>query len=267
VSHRSLWKIGVGAALCTALSARVAGAQQGGPWDYRAPAASRLQLEQVLARYQAAAQSPAYSQRLRASAATVADSIRARLGDGDLRAGDRLKLTVSEQLQLTDTFAVSNGPALVLPVVGTVALAGLLRSELQDRIAARVDSVYRGAVVRVVLLTRIAIMGGVARPGFYALPPDALVPDAITFAGGLAPEAQLNGIYVERGRGRLWGADSLQGAMREGRTLADLGVESGDRIVVPMPGALMRNPTALLQFLPYLISLPLTLVSLVQLLK
>jgi len=267
VAPPSLLRIGFLTALGIALGTTVAGAQQNGPWDFRNPAASRLQLEQVMARYQSAAQSPAYSQRLRASAAAAADSIRTRLTEGDLRAGDRIRLTVAEQPTLTDTFTVSEGPSLVLPVVGTMDLGGVLRSELEDRIALWVDSVYRGAVVHVVLLTRIAVVGGVARPGFYALPPDALVSDAITFAGGLAPDARLTDIYVERGRSRLWDADSLQSAMRQGRTLASLRLESGDRIIVPLPGSLTRNPTAFLQVLPYLVSLPLTMVSLVQLLK
>lgn len=260
-------RIGMGVALCAVLVARVAVAQQNDPWDFRAPRVSRQLLEEVLARYQAAAQSTVYSERLRAEARGKADSIRARLKDGDMRVGDRLRLTVADQKQLSDTFTVSAGPAVVLPVIGSVALGGALRSELEGRIASSVDRVYRGAAVQVALLTRVAVMGGVGRPGYYALPSDALVPDAISAAGGLAPDARLTEIYVERGLGRVWQPESLQVAMREGRTIDDLGLQAGDRIVVPLPAALSRNPTAFLQFLPYLISLPLTLVSLVQLLK
>ena len=263
MSLRSLCAISLGTALCAALSARVAGAQQGGPWDYRAPTASRQQLGEVLARYQAAAQSPAYSQALRASAAAVADSIRARLSNGDLHAGDRIKLTVSEQLQLSDSFTVSDGPALVLPVVGSIALAGVLRSELQDRIAASVDSVYRNAVVRVVLLTRLAIIGGVGRPGFFALPGDALVDDAITYAGGLTATADLKGTYIERGGVKLWTPDSLQVAMRERRTIADLGLRAGDRIIVPT--VLPKDPARTVQTISYLVSVPLSIYALLKL--
>lgn len=242
------------------LSARAAGAQQSGQWDYRVPAASRQQLELVLARYQAAAQSPAYSERLRAMASTAADSIRARLTDGDLRVGDRLRLTVSEQPQLTDTFTVSEGPALVLPVIGSVALAGVLRSELQDRIAARVDSVYHNAVVHVVVLTRLAILGGVGRPGLYSFTSQALVADALTAAGGISPGAQLNDIYVERGRSRLMDADSLQILMRQGKTIGDLRLVDGDRIIVPVSQP--TNPLQTLQTFSYLLSLGLSLFTL-----
>ena len=262
-----LYKVAVVALLWTAIPGSRAAAQQADPWNFRAPDISRQQLVQVLERYQAAAQSTVYGANLLAQARAAADSIRARLRDGDMHAGDRLRLTVAEQKALSDTFTVTAGPALVLPVVGSVPLAGVLRSELKDRLTRSVDSVYRDAAVQVVILTRIAIMGGVAHPGFYALAPDALIADAVTAAGGLVVDGRLTDIYIERGRGTLWQPDSLQNAMRRGMTLASLGLEPGDRIVVPVPGALSKNPTAFLQVLPYLIGLPLTLITLTQALK
>ncbi len=257
--------IGVGVALCAVLLTRGAGAQQNGPWDFRAPRITRPQLEEVLTRFEAAARSTAYSERLRAEARSEADSIRARLKDGDMRAGDRLRLTVSDQLQLTDTFTVSAGPALVLPVVGSVALGGVLRSELEGAVTSSVERVYRGAVVRVALLTRVAVIGGVARPGYYALPNDALVPDAISAAGGLTADGRLGGIYVERGQGRVWEPDSLQAGMRDGRTIADLGLQAGDRIVVPV--AARQDTESTIRTVTYLLSLPLSLYALLQLVK
>ena len=261
---RTLLGIALGAALSTC-PFRGAAAQQGTPWDFRAPLIARGQLLQVLARYEAAAQSTAYSERLRAAAASAADSIRARLRDGDIRVGDRLRLKVEGQAQVSDTFAVGAGPVLELPVVGSVALKGVLRSELSDRIASAVDSVYRGAAVRVELLTRLVVLGGVARPGFYALPREALLDDLISAAGGLNGEAQLVEAYVERGHDRIWGKDSLQLAMRQRRTIGDLGLQAGDRLFVPV--ATPSDPARSAQAISYLLSLPLSLYTLLQLLK
>ena len=266
LTTRRLWWIAAAAALGALLPVRPAAAQQqDDPWNFHSPDVTRQQLVQLLARYQAAGQSPVYSAGLRASTAVAVDSIRSRLRDGDIRAGDRLRLTVSDQKELSDTFAITAGPALILPVVGTLSLAGVLRSELQDRITTSVDSVYRDAVVQVVLLTRVAVTDGVVRPGYYALPPDALIADAITAAGGLLPYAKLSHAYVERGNQQVWQADSLQAAMRTGRTLGQLGLQAGDRIVVPLGQA--TDPVRQAQLISQLVGLPVSIYAIVQLFK
>lgn len=261
-----LTAIGLGTVFCAAFLAGAVKAQQADPWDYRAPGITRPQLEGVVARYEAAAQSTAYSEALRARVRADADSARARLVGGDLRVGDRLRIAVDGQPQLTDSSAVvMAGPALVLPGIGTVPLGGVLRSEVEARLSQSVDRVYRGAVARVRLLTRVTVVGGVGRPGFHALPSEARVDDAITAAGGLAGNVRLQDAYVERGRERLFGPDSLQVVMRAGRTLGELGIQDGDRIVVPPPD-MPRDPYQRLQVITALTSVPLSVFALLQML-
>jgi protein involved in polysaccharide export with SLBB domain len=258
-----LARIGAVVALGAALLGRSAQAQQSDVWDYRAPGMSRHALEEVLARYEAAAESPAYSEGLRAWARADADAIRARLLGGDLRVGHRMVLTVEGQPQLSDTFVVASGPGLVLPGIGSVPLSGVLRSELETHLADRVHQVYRGAVVRARILTRVAVTGAVARPGFYALSDEALVEDAISAAGGPSGDAVLVEMYLERGRARVVPPDSLQSAMGEARTLADIGVENGDRLVVPRRG--LRDVERMMRAVGLAVTLPFSIIALARL--
>jgi polysaccharide biosynthesis/export protein len=252
-------------ALCAVLAPRPAAAQQADPWDWRARGLTRQELSQLLARYQAALTSSAYSEAMRTEAARSADSIQARMRDGDFRPGDRLKLTVEGQAQLSDTFTVSAGPRLVLPVVGAVSLKGVLRSELESHLTWSVDSVYRGVPVRAEPLLTLVVLGGVGKPGFYSMKSDAVLEDVIRAAGGLAPTAQLPDTYILRGRSRLFDADSVQVAMRDRRTVSSLGLRPGDEVFVPVQAE--RNYAVIAQVASYLVTLPFSIYTLFNLIK
>jgi protein involved in polysaccharide export with SLBB domain len=257
--------LGVGALVCLSLVPHPVVAQQPDPWDFRSRDATRPQLEQALVRYQAAAASTAYSDALRAQAVRDADSIRIRLRDGDMQAGDRVRVTVEGQTRLSDTFAVSAGPTLVLPVVGPISLKGVLRSELEARIAASVDSVYRDVSVHVEPFTTLGALGGVLRPGFYAVKSDAPLQDLIIAAGGLGPTAAFPKTRIMRGRKLLFDADSVLRFMSERRTIASLGLHPGDELTVPVE--VPHTTFEVVQTLSYALTLPLSLYTLYQLVK
>src|SRR5688500_10175407 len=71
----------------------VAAAQDRG-WDAAQIQLSRTDLEQLLARYETNAASPAYSEALRGQARRQAALIRARLEEGDFQIGDQIALSV-----------------------------------------------------------------------------------------------------------------------------------------------------------------------------
>ena len=223
--------------------------------DPRRGHATRDDLERLLNRLQASAQSPGYSGRLRAEASQQAAVIRARLERGDFHVGDRVLLVVEHEEVLTDTFTVREGPELVLPTIGTVPLRGVLRAELQDHLQEYVARYVRDPVVRTRTVIRLAFTGALARPGFYTVPSETPITDALMAAGGPTPNAQLDEIRIERGTRTLWEEEPMRRALAEGRTIDQLNLQGGDRVLVKERGGLLALDRPL-RVVTLLITLP-----------
>ncbi len=209
-------------------------AQQG--WDSTGVQLTRTELEELLHRYEETAGSSAYSGEVRAQARDEAALIRIRLEEGDLRVGDRIDLTVQGQPELTAQFAVVAGRVLVLPSLGEISIDGVLRSELQDHLGREIGRYIRDPIVRARSLIRLEVIGAVGSQGFYTIPSDILITDALMQAGGPAPTADLEKIRIERNRQVIWSSARLRRAMQEGRTLDQLSIRAGDGIIVPERG-------------------------------
>ena len=223
---------------------------------------TRQQLEDLLRQLQESSESPAYSSSMRARSRVEATLLSTRLAQGDFQIGDRISLTVDRESTLTDTFTVAPGRLLNLPGIGSIPLAGVLRSELNGYLTTQIGRFVRDPVVRTKSLIRVSVVGGVARPGYYTAPTEALVSDVLMQAGGPTGTARLLEMRVLRGRETLWDGDRLQQAIAEGRTLDALSLQAGDRIEIPV----QSNTANYLYILQILVSLPLAIVGLVKIL-
>ncbi len=246
------------------LLAHSASAQQPGDWDPGRVYMTREALEDLLDRFQKSVDSPAYSASLRDRTRRQAEQIRRRLDEGDFQVGDRIVLVVEDQQVLSDTFTVDPGRTLTLPTIGDVPLAGVLRSELKQRVSEYLGTFLREPIVRASALIRIAVLGGVARPGFYAVTGDALLTDAVMMAGGPTAVAKIEEMQIEREMSRIWEGRLLQTAIAEGRTLDELNLRAGDRVFIPQRGRGLGGGEATARTLSFLIALPLTILGLVR---
>lgn len=161
-----------------------------------------------------------------------ATELRERLRDGDFQVGDRIVLSVHGDSALTDTFVVRAGRTLSLPNVSEVSLAGVLRSELQAFLSKEIARYVREPVVQTSSLIRLAVLGEVIRPGFYAVGSDVLVTDVIMLAGGPNSAADLRKVSVRRGAREVWTSDRIHAAMTQGTTLDQLNLRAGDELVI-----------------------------------
>jgi protein involved in polysaccharide export with SLBB domain len=235
--------------------------------------ATRAELEAQLRRLEQLARSGAQGDEQRSQATVGVAVIRARLTEGDFRVGDRVVLTVegdshrperpdagSVEQQLSDTFTVGSEQELTLPMIGAVALRGVLRSELQPYLRREIGVVIREPVVHARSLIRLSVQGGVARPGYYSLPTDAMLSDALMVAGGLGPDAKLAKLRIERDGKAIWEGDVLRRAVAEGRTVDDVGLQAGDQFVVPRG----RGPGVSLQVAGLVLSIPVAIYTLTR---
>lgn len=204
---------------------------------------SRQELMDVLEQYELALASPAYSSRIKAELRTAAERVRVRLATGDFRPGDRVVLSVQGQPDLPDTVPVEPGPKITLPIFGSISLDGVLRAEISEHLTRELGQMIREPVVRAQGLMRLSVQGSVGRPGFYVVPADLLISEAIMLAGGPTGDADLPAARIERASQVVYAGQELQTAMTSGRTLDQLSLQAGDQIYLPPVRASSFWPT------------------------
>jgi protein involved in polysaccharide export with SLBB domain len=227
----------------------------------------REELTSLLAFYEQSAASPAYGERLRARAEEQGEVVRTRLENGDFQVGDRIVVTLEyEATASADTFVVEQGQVVRFPDLGEVKLRGVLRSELGQQLQQFLQRYVREPRLHSRSLVRVQLAGEVASPGFYTMPSETPLPDAIMLAGGPAAEGNLDGIRVERRGTRILTGEVVQDALAEGRTLDELGLQGGDRIVVPTRFALGRSQQTI-RSVGFILGLPLAIAALISLFR
>src|SRR5688500_1066482 len=167
-----------------------------------------------------------------ASSALLAASIRQRLREGDFQPGDRVVITVVSDARHTDTAVVRAGRVLELPGKITVPLTGVLRSELEGVTSAEVLKYVKAQQITVTPLTRLAVLGEVMKPGYFALASDIPLTEAIMAAGGPTAKASIERTIVRRDNRVFRSADETRRAVTAGVTLDQFGLRAGDELVV-----------------------------------
>jgi protein involved in polysaccharide export with SLBB domain len=162
----------------------------------------------------------------------TAAAIRQRLRDGDLQVGDRVVVTIVSDSLRRDTVVVRSGRTLELRGMVVVPVAGVLRSELQERVATEVRKYIKAQQVEVTPLMRVGILGAVARPGYFAFASDLPLTDAIMGAGGPTANADMGRSSVRRRNQEYRSSGETSQAIANGLTLDQFGLAAGDELVV-----------------------------------
>ncbi|MFN2397620.1 MAG: polysaccharide biosynthesis/export family protein [Gemmatimonadaceae bacterium] len=164
-----------------------------------------------------------------------AETLRARLRDGDFQVGDRLAIliqAIADTATIVDTVTVRAGRLITVRSLPEISLNGILRAEAEPHVKKSVSQYLKDPTVQVTPLLRVAILGEVGRPGFYSFPADVLVSDAIMAAGGPTSNADLGKTEIKRESRNKVGKKEVSQAIVQGRTMDELNVRAGDEIIV-----------------------------------
>jgi polysaccharide export outer membrane protein len=115
--------------------------------------------------------------------------------------GDKLKLVVYGEDQLSGDIEVGGSGTVALPLVGEVEARGLTIAELTTRIRARLSQGYLKTprvTLQVTNLRPIYVHGEVRNPGELAFRNGMTFMDAVASAGGFSYRAVTDTIYLRR---------------------------------------------------------------------
>lgn len=115
--------------------------------------------------------------------------------------GDRLRIKVYNEPELTGEYEINSGGFVSLPLVGQIKVSGATTSQLERSIVAKM----KGQVsqdpkinVEIAAYAPFYIYGEVKKAGEYPYRPGLTMADAVATAGGLTYRANESRIYLRR---------------------------------------------------------------------
>jgi polysaccharide export outer membrane protein len=118
-----------------------------------------------------------------------------------LSSGDKLRVTVFNEPDLSGEFQIDHLGNVAFPLVGTISAAGMSVGEFQNQLMRRLGRGYvRNPRVSVEIASYrpFNVFGEVKNSGQYPFRPGLTVQDAIAMAGGFTYRANERTAYVRR---------------------------------------------------------------------
>jgi polysaccharide export outer membrane protein len=175
-----------------------------------------------------------------ATAKTAPPPRTAPAADYRLVPGDKLRVEVYKDAQLSQSLQVRPDGKVTLPLIGDIVATDLTPIELRDRIATSLKEYVTNPVVTVIVVeaspSTVYVMGEVAQPGSIPMRGSMTVLQALAMAGGFREFANPKGIRILRRKGSIQKTeetirfnynDAIKG------NLAPVFLQPGDMVIVP----------------------------------
>ena len=118
-----------------------------------------------------------------------------------LSPGDKLKVTVFNEQDLTGEFQVNERGNVAFPLAGEIKASGSTPDEFRDRLTQRLRGKFvknPRVSIEMVNYRPFNVLGEVRNAGQYAYRPGISVQDAVAMAGGFTYRANTRTVYIRR---------------------------------------------------------------------
>lgn len=160
-----------------------------------------------------------------AAAPASAQIVPADTAEATFSYGDRVKILVWRQDDLSGEFTIGSNGTIVHPLYQSVQIVGLKASDAEQRVREYLKRYEQNPQVVVQPLFRVTVAGEVNAPEVYEFGPEVTIGRAIANAGGVTQRGQLSRIRLVRGGTRR--SLDLRNPLH-----AQIRVQSADQIVV-----------------------------------
>src|SRR5271154_3196938 len=153
--------------------------------------------------------------------------------------GDELLVQVWGQLTLNGRFTVDRSGAIYIPQVGTLHVAGLPFSQIQENLKTQMGRVFRNFDLNVNMgqlrSIQVFVVGQARRPGSYTISSLSTLTNALFVTGGPTPQGSMRHIQLKRG-GKVVVDFDLYDLLLRGDKSKDAQLLPGDVIYIPPVG-------------------------------
>ena len=172
------------------------------------------------------------------AASTTGAASAATSADYRLAAGDKLRIEVYKDAQLSQSLQVRPDGKITLPLVGDLPAAGRTSIELRDAIAASLTDYMKNPTVTVIVVETtpqvVYVTGEVTKPGPVTISGPLSILQALAMAGGFTDFANRKEILILRNEssGQKTLTFNYKDAINQDTRRAPMQLKAGDTVVV-----------------------------------
>lgn len=167
--------------------------------------------------------------------ALAQSSASAETGVVTLQPGDSIRIEIWREEDLSGGFLVNENGVATLPLLGEKRVTDIPVDRLREVLIEDYRELLRNPSIQIIPLRKVLVLGEVNNPGPYAVNPTESVLGVIALAGGATDAGNPRDIRIVRG------GEIIMEQAPPGLALSDLGIRSGDQVVVQPRSWLARN--------------------------